>query len=115
MMKSRLVALAGLVSIFVLGANIGGSAAWAKPATKTFEIKGWSCSGCAQHTTEKVEKIPGVTKATSDYDKKSVTVTFDDEKTSGDAIKKAIKELKYDCCDKDEKKEDKKDATGAKK
>ena len=65
--------------------------AFAKDASATFDVTGWHCVGCPTKTETALKKVKGVKKVATDLDKNTVTVAFDDNKTSSKAIQYAIK------------------------
>jgi len=65
-------------------------------ATKTETVKVWgNCGTCEKHI-EKAAKEAGAEKAKWNKDTKVLTVTYDDTKTSNDAIQKKIASVGYD-------------------
>lgn len=67
----------------------------AKEATATLKVSGWHCGGCGNRTAKAIKAIDGVADATSDIENKTLTVTYDDEKTNTEAVEKAVTALKY--------------------
>lgn len=60
-----------------------------------FNIEGMHCGSCAAGIQMVVQNIPGVLKASADYNTKSGEVEFDEEKVKLENIIKAIEELGY--------------------
>lgn len=83
-----------LASAFAAVMLFSGSAL-AKETTTTLKVSGWHCGGCGNRTAKAVKALDGVAEATADIETKTLTVTFDDEKTSGDVVEKAITALRY--------------------
>ncbi len=85
--------------MFVVVGLLVASVAGAKEVTKPFTVEGWECTGCAKKTVKALGEIKGVKSATSNFDKKQVTVVFEDTQTSSNEISAAIKKLKFGCED----------------
>lgn len=73
---------------------LSGSAIAAETTT-TLKVSGWHCGGCGNRTAKAIKALDGVADATSDVKAKTLTVTYDDEKTNTDAVEEAITALKY--------------------
>ena len=63
--------------------------------TVTLEVKNMSCAVCPITVKKALEKVPGVTSVTVDFDKKSATVTFDPDKVSPATLAKATSDAGY--------------------
>lgn len=63
--------------------------------TVTLSVTGMKCSGCEANVTAKLDAIDGVLMVRASSKDKEVTVEFDAEKTSVDAIKVAIAAAGY--------------------
>jgi mercuric ion binding protein len=63
--------------------------------TVTLELKNMTCSVCPITVKKALEKVPGVTSATVDFDKKSASVTFDPDKASPATLTKATSDAGY--------------------
>ena len=72
----------------------GITASYAASKTETIKVSG-NCSNC-EKTIEKAAKGAGAEKAKWDEDTKVLTVTYDDQKTSNDAIQKKVAASGYD-------------------
>jgi len=59
------------------------------------DVPGMTCKFCPITIRKALSKVPGVIKATSDYDTKSATVTFDPSKTNVEALTKATANAGY--------------------
>lgn len=81
-------------TVFATVMLLSGSAI-AKETTTTLKVSGWHCGGCGNRTAKAIKALDGVADATSDVESKTLTVTYDDEKTSTEAVEKAITALKY--------------------
>jgi periplasmic mercuric ion binding protein len=61
----------------------------AAPQTVTLDVHNMTCPTCKITVKKTLEKVPGVTEAKVDYDKKTATVRFDPDKTNFAALTKA--------------------------
>ncbi len=64
--------------------------------TKTFKVNGMACDHCRTKVEKRLSCLVGVEKAEANLSDKSVTVTYDDELTKPEYMKKAIDEIGYD-------------------
>lgn len=64
--------------------------------TRTIRVDGMSCSHCENAVKKAVGALPGVESVSVDLKGKTVTVAFDDEKTSFTQIAEAIENQGYD-------------------
>lgn len=88
MNKKTLIVLAGLAAVMI-------SLAWASTQSTTLYIPRMSCGACPATVRTALKRVPGVEKVTVDRDKKLVTVTYDDQKTDVDTLKRATKNAGY--------------------
>lgn len=86
-MKTLLSAAAALLILTI--------PAWAAPRTVTLSIPGMSCAACPITVKKALMKVDGVSKVDIDLEKREATVSFDDEKTSVEALTKATTEAGY--------------------
>ncbi len=89
-MKNIKTLLATVIAPLVLVAS-----AWASPQTVTLNVSGMTCPACPITVKKALEKVPGVSKVDVRFEKKQVLVTFDDAKTSTDALVKATTNAGY--------------------
>ena len=87
--RSTVLALAGL-----LGATLG-VAAHAAERTVTLSVPGMYCEMCPLTVSKALKKVNGVEKVAASYETKEAVVTFDDAKTSVDAVQKATANAGY--------------------
>jgi mercuric ion binding protein len=73
--------LIGVAALLLLA-----SMAWANSRTVTLEVSGMTCSTCPIVVKKALAQVDGVAKVTVSLKKKEAVVTFDDEKTSVDAL-----------------------------
>ncbi len=69
--------------------------AWASPKTVTLNVSGMTCPACPITVKKALEKVQGVSKVDVRFEKKQVLVTFDDAKTTTDALVKATTNAGY--------------------
>jgi mercuric ion binding protein len=61
----------------------------AAPQTVVLDMQNMTCSLCSITVRKALEKVPGVSDAKIDYDKKTATVKYDPDKASTAALVKA--------------------------
>ncbi len=90
-MKDRLIvlALAGLFSATFL------TAAYAADRTVTLSVPGMYCEMCPVTVSKALKKVNGVEKVAASYETKEAVVTFDEAKTSIEALQKATANAGY--------------------
>lgn len=86
-MKKRLP-LVALVAAFA-------APVWANPQTVTLSVSGMTCSACPLTVKKALNKVPGVSKAAVNFEKKEAVVTFDDAMTNPHALTKATEEAGF--------------------
>src|SRR5260370_33647484 len=89
-MKSIKSLLAGAAVALALVAPI-----WASHKAVTLNVSGMTRAACPITVKKALEKIQGVSKVDVRYEKKQVLVTFDDAKTTADALVKATTNAGY--------------------
>ncbi len=67
----------------------------ATPKTVVLDVPGMTCKFCPITIRKALQKIPGVEKVKAEFSSKTVTVTFDADKTSVDALLKATANAGY--------------------
>jgi periplasmic mercuric ion binding protein len=68
---------------------------WAATQTVTLSVPGMACAACPFTVKKALSKVDGVTKAEVSYAKREAIVTFDDTKTSVEAMSKASESAGY--------------------
>ena len=63
--------------------------AGATPQTVTLSVPGMSCAACPITVKKALNKVPGVSKAEVSFEKRQAVVSFDDAKTTLQALTKA--------------------------
>lgn len=87
-LKNRLVLLSALVAFpFSLFAGT--------LQTVTLEVKNMTCAVCPITVKKALEKVPGVSSATVNFDKKQAQVTFDDSLANVDKLREATANAGY--------------------
>lgn len=82
--------LALLLMLFVTSLT-----AWAKPQTVTLDLPTMNCVMCPITVKKALTKVDGVSRAEVSYEDKQAVVTFDDEKTSANAMIEATTNAGY--------------------
>ena len=63
--------------------------------TVTLDVKNMTCALCPIIVKNALEKVPGVTNAKLDFEKKTADVTFDPDKASPATLSKATSDAGY--------------------
>lgn len=82
-----------VTTLVVLVAFVG--TAWAAPRTVTLSVPTMDCPVCPITVKKALTKVPGVAQADVNFDKREATVTFDDAKTTTEALTKATEDAGY--------------------
>jgi len=69
--------------------------AFAADQTVALSVPGMYCEMCPLTVKKALSKVPGVSQVNVSYDKKEAVVSFDDAKTSVDALTKATANAGY--------------------
>lgn len=83
-----------LPAIFVILATFSIAAA-AAPKTVTLSVPDMSCSTCPIQVKQALSRVPGVLDASASLEKKEAVVTYDDGKTSVEALMKATADIGF--------------------
>ena len=67
----------------------------ATPQTAVLDVQNMTCSLCPVTVKKSLEKVPGVSQARIDFEKKTATVTFDTDKTTAAALVKATSDAGF--------------------
>lgn len=85
-----------LATIFLMiAATLLAALAQAAPQTAVLDVQNMTCNLCPVTVRKSLEKVPGVSRATIDFEKKTATVVFDADKTSAAALVKATTEAGF--------------------
>ena len=82
--------LAGCALLIVFAQN-----AWAAPSTITLSVPGMDCPVCPITVKKALNKVPGVSQADINFEKRVAIVKFDDSKTNAEALFRATKNAGY--------------------
>ena len=63
--------------------------------TVTLDVQNMTCAVCPITVKKALERVPGVTAAKVDFDKKTASVSFDPDKASPDTLTKATADAGY--------------------
>lgn len=85
-MKKLLAALAVVVA---------AAPAWAATRTITLSVPGMTCAACPITVKKALSRVDGVSRIVVIFDKREATVTFDDAKTTVQALTKAAGNTGY--------------------
>ncbi len=68
---------------------------WAASKTVTLSVPTMDCPVCPITVKKALTKVPGVSRAEVNFDKRLATVTFDDSRTSVEVLTRATKDAGY--------------------
>lgn len=77
-------------ALFVLATPV-----WAASKTVTLSVPTMYCEVCPITVKKALSKVPGVSQAKVDFEKRQATVTFDDAKTSVKDLTRATEDAGY--------------------
>lgn len=83
-----------LLSVLAVAAAFAAPV-FAAPQTVTLAVPGMTCAACPLTVKQSLSKVKGVTKADVSFEKKQAIVSFDNEKTSVQALTKATTDAGY--------------------
>jgi mercuric ion binding protein len=72
-----------------------GAALAAPPQTATLAVQNMTCGTCPIVVKKALEKVPGVSATTVNFDKKTATVTFDPDKANTARLTEATTEAGF--------------------
>jgi mercuric ion binding protein len=84
----KLIVLVALTSALV-------TPAWAATQTVTLSVPGMTCAACPITVKKALTKVDGVEKVEVSYEKLAAVVTFDDTRTTVEALTKATENAGY--------------------
>ena len=84
-----------LLRVTMLLAVLASPTAFAETKTVTLSVPGMNCDLCPLTIKKAISKVPGVASVEASYEKKEAVVTFDDSKTSVEALTKATANAGY--------------------
>jgi mercuric ion binding protein len=88
-MKTFLVAVVAVAVVLV------ASPAWAGSKTITLVVSNMTCAACPLTVKKALTNVQGVSRATVSLEKQEAVVTFDEAKTSVEALVKATTDAGY--------------------
>jgi len=83
-----------LITVLVLSAVLSAPA-WAATQTVTLSVTGMTCAACPVTIKKVLNKVEGVENIKVNLEKKEALVTFDDAKTTVEALLEATKNAGY--------------------
>lgn len=83
------------VATFITFLLLAGSACAANPQSITLDVQNMSCRACPITVRKALEKVPGVTDAKIDFDRKTATVRYDQDKVNSDELTRATTDAGY--------------------
>ena len=85
-----------ILAVLSLGATVFASAgAIAAERTVTLAVDNMYCEACPYIVKQSLAKVPGVEAVAVSYEQKTATVTYDDQKTTLEALTAATTEAGY--------------------
>lgn len=81
--------------VFVALASALVTPAWAATQTVTLSVPGMTCAACPITVKKALTKVDGVQKVEVSYEKLAAVVTFDDTRTTAEALTKATENAGY--------------------
>ncbi|MCW5642707.1 MAG: mercury resistance system periplasmic binding protein MerP [Rhodoferax sp.] len=79
----------------LIAACFGTMSAWAAPATVTLSVPTMDCPVCPITVKKALVGVPGVAKASVDFDRRLATVHYDDIRTNVGALMQATANAGY--------------------
>ena len=74
---------------------LSGAVASAAERTVTLAVDNMYCDSCPYIVQQSLAKVPGVEKVVVSFERKTSTVTYDDQKTAPDALTSATTQAGY--------------------
>lgn len=81
--------------LIVLATCVGALSAWAAPATVALSVPTMDCPVCPITVKKALTSVPGVANASVDFDRRLVTVHYDDSRTNVGALMQATANAGY--------------------
>ena len=89
-MNTRILTILGMGTVL-----LAASVAMAAERTVTLAVDNMYCSACPYTVKQSLAKVTGVDEAVVSYEKKTATVTYDDQKTTVAALTAATTQAGY--------------------
>lgn len=83
------------IAALVAASTFSSLAAYGATKSVTLDVPGMTCSTCPITVKKALMKVPGVANADVSYEAKQAVVTYDDAKTTPDALMKATRNAGY--------------------
>lgn len=84
-----------LASVSIVALVLASAVASAAEQTITLAVDNMYCDACPYIVKQSLAKVPGVETVVVSYEQKSATVTYDDQKTTVDALTSATTQAGY--------------------
>lgn len=84
-----------LSTLVLFGSILSAPAAFAAERTVTFAVENMTCASCPYIVKKSMSSVPGVTRVDVSFESKVATVTFNDARTSANAIAAASTDAGY--------------------
>ena len=84
-----------LASTVLAMAALSGAVASAAERTVTLAVENMYCDACPYIVKQSLARVPGVEKVVVSFERKTSTVTYDDQKTAPDALTSATTQAGY--------------------
>ena len=82
-------------AVLIVTLALGSSAALAETKTVTLSVPGMDCEACPITVKKALSRVPGVSQVSASYERKQAVVTYDDSKTTVEALTKATANAGY--------------------
>ncbi|MGC2030044.1 MAG: mercury resistance system periplasmic binding protein MerP [Steroidobacteraceae bacterium] len=82
-------------SVSLMAVIAAGVAFAAPPQTTTLAVENMTCGTCPIVVKKALERVPGVTSTSVDFDNKTATVTFDPDKANAAKLTQATTEAGF--------------------
>jgi mercuric ion binding protein len=82
-------------AVLIVTLALGSSAALAETKTVTLSVPGMDCAACPITVKKALSRVPGVSEVSASYERKQAVVTYDDSKTTVEALTKATANAGY--------------------
>lgn len=83
------------ISLILTLLSLSQTVSAAENKTVVLDVPGMTCKFCPITIRKALNKVPGVIKATSEFESKTATVIFDPDKTNIEALTKATANAGY--------------------
>lgn len=84
-----------LAIVTLVATHLAGVAASAAERTVTLAVDNMYCDACPYIVKQSLARVAGVTSVAVSFEQKTATVTYDDQKTTPEALTSATKQAGY--------------------